>query len=231
MIAAPHATAQRSPLQVPTEEADAEEGSPELDEIERKAKALRSRLEEWRASSSEYQRAAQEAEARTELIDQENKRLQQREAIRVSEVASPAELNAQLVEAEQDLAAARHEAMELDAQAEQRAERRRRIPELLSVAKQRLKDLEEGSPASAADPITANALAELDALRRAVQRAEIEAYQNEVGTYEARGALLSKRRDRATLRIAYYEALRGKLREAKQQLERLEVEPSVSWQS
>jgi len=224
MMAAPHATAQRSPLQVPTEEADVKEGSSELAEIERKAKALRSRLEEWRASSAEYQRAAQEAEARTELIDQENERLQQREAIRVSEVASAAELNAQLVEAEQDLAAARHEAMELDAQAEQRAERRRRIPELLSVAKQRLKDLEEGSPASAADPVTANALAELDALRRAVQRAEIEAYQNEVGTYDARGALLSKRRDRATLRIAYYEALRGKLREAKQQLERLEVE-------
>jgi potassium efflux system protein len=70
----------------------------------------------------------------------------------------------------------------------------------------------------------ANALQELESLKRVQQRVEIEAYQNELGSYEARGTLLARRRDRATLRIAYYEELIKKLRDAKQQLERLEVE-------
>jgi potassium efflux system protein len=223
-LAAPPAAAQRSPLPTPTEEPAPEEASPERVEIEQKAQELRVRLQQWQVQSAEYERAGQEAQVRTELIDQEIARLQQREAISISEEATSAQLDAQLVEAEQDLAAARREAMQLDAEAEQRAERRRRIPELLSIAKQRLKDLESAPPATSTDPAIAEALSELNGLRRAVQRAEIEAYQNELGTYDVRGALLAKRRDRATLRIAYYQTLSGKLREAAQHVERLEVE-------
>ena len=70
----------------------------------------------------------------------------------------------------------------------------------------------------------AEALRELDALKRRAVEAEIAAYQNELGSYDARGTLLSKQRDRATLRIAYFEALSSKLREAKQGSERLAVE-------
>jgi potassium efflux system protein len=224
MVAAPSAAAQRGPLPVPAEESATPGASSESSEIEHKTEELRSRLQEWQAKSAEYEQAGEEARARTELIDQEIAHLKQRKEISVSEDASAAELNAGLVEAEQDLAAARREATELDKETELRAERRRRVPELLSIAKQRLKGLESASAPSSASAALTEALTELDALRRAVQRAEIEAYQNELSSYDVRGALLGKRRDRATLRIAYYQALNTKLREAEQRLERREVE-------
>ena len=94
----------------------------------------------------------------------------------------------------------------------------------MSIAKQRLKELDNAPPPPRGDSAVVEALRELAALKRTGAQTEIEAYQNELGTYDVRGALLSKRRDRATLRIAYYEALAGKLREEKQQVERLEVE-------
>ena len=224
MLAAPPAAAQPSPLPVPGEEPAEAAGTSELSEIESKTNELRSRLQEWQTKAAEYERAAQEASARTELIDQEIEQLKERKAITVAEDSSSAELDARLVEAAQDLAAARREATELDTQAELRAERRRRVPELLSVAKQRLKELESAPPPSSTSPATADALAALNLLRRAVRRAEIAAYQNELGSYDVRGSLLAKQRDRATLRIAYYQALGDKLRESKQRLERLEVE-------
>lgn len=218
------AGAQLSPIPVPAEEPPPAGGSEERVEIERKAQELRTRLQEWQAKSNEYLQAAREAQSRIELLNQELAALQQREGITISEDATAAELDLRLVEAEQELAAARREAAELDAEAELRSERRKKIPELLSIAKQRLKDLETAAPPTSADPAVAEALSELQVLRRAVQRAEIEAYQSELASYDARGAVLPKRRDRATLQIAYYQALIEKLREAKQRRERLEIE-------
>ena len=217
------ASAQQSPLQ-PPEEPVAAEASPELAEVERKTREVQERLEEWQAKAVEYLLAGQGAQARTAVIDEEIARLQQRDAIAIPVGASVAELDAQRREAVQDLAAARRETTELDLEADRRVERRKRIPELLSIAKQRLKELDDVSPSPGAESSMGKALQELDALKRRAVEAEIEAYQNELGSYDARGTLLSKRRDRATLRIAYFEALSSKLREAKQESERLEVE-------
>ena len=215
--------AQQSPLPAGPAE-PAAEMSPELTELERKVQEARSRLEAWQRQATEYLLAGQETRARTQVIDEEIARLQQRKSITVPEDASAAQLNAALLEAEQDLAAARRDAIELDAEADRRTDRRRRLPELLSIAKQRLKDLDNAPPPPSGDSAVAQALRELTVLKRTGGRTEIEAYQSELGTYDVRGALLGKQRDRATLRIAYYEALASKLREAKQQLERLEVE-------
>ncbi|MGB5366312.1 MAG: hypothetical protein WBN14_08600, partial [Polyangiales bacterium] len=218
------AVAQTSPIPSPLEDAGTREASPELLEIDRKIQELRARLQSWKAKAAEYQLAAEEAQSRGKIIDQEVARLQDREGIEVPEGATAAELAAKLAEAEQDLAAARRDATELDAESEARAERRRRVPELLLIAKQKLRDL-EGSPIAAGDdaPQT-EAFSEIDSLRREALLAEIEAYQNELASYEVRGALLAKSRDRATLRIAYYEALTTKLREATQRMELLKVE-------
>lgn len=217
------AGAQQSPLQPPEEPATAQ-ASPERTEVERKTREVQERLDEWQAKATEYLLAGQGAQARTAVIDEEIARLQQRDAIATPPGASAAELDAQRREAVQDLAAARREATELDLDADRRAERRKRIPELLSIAKRRLKELDDVSPSAAAESSMGKALRELDALKRRAVEAEIEAYQNELGSYDARGTLLSKRRDQATLRIAYFEALSSKLREAKQESERLEVE-------
>ncbi|MGB3050863.1 MAG: mechanosensitive ion channel domain-containing protein [Polyangiales bacterium] len=218
------AIAQTSPLPSPVEDADPRETSPELLEIDRKMQELRARLQSWQAKAAEYQRAGEEAQSRAEIIDEEVVRLQERKAIDVPEAATAAELAAQLVEAEQDLAAARREATELDAESQARAERRRRVPELLLVAKQRLRELESTPIAAGSDAAETEAFSEIGSLRREALLAEIEAYQNELASYEVRGALLSKSRDRATLRIAYYQALSTKLREATQRMGLLKVE-------
>jgi potassium efflux system protein len=218
------ALAQTIPISPPVKDAGPRETSPELLESEGKMQELRAKLQSWQATAAEYKRAGEEAQSRAEIIDEEVARLQERNTVEVPEGATGAELAAKLLEAEQDLAAARSEATELDVESEARAERRRRVPELLLIAKQRLRDL-DGTPAAAgSDAAQMAAFTEIDSLRRAALLAEIEAYQNELASYEVRGELLAKRRDRATLRIAYYDALSIKLREATQRMELRKVE-------
>ncbi len=221
-IATPFARAQNDLRPGSTDKEAA--ASPELSEVQGKTEELRNRLREWQAKSQEYQRDGQEAKPRMAGLDAEIEQLQNRKAIEIPPGETAAELEARLLEAEQDLAAARREATELDNQAELRVERRKKIPELLSLAKQRLAELEATQPPTSGDAAVAEALAEQYAVRRAVLQAEISAYQSELGSYEARGALIAKRRDRATLRIAYFKALSQRLREAKQELTRLEVQ-------
>ena len=224
LLSASPAEAQLSPIPAPTEQAAPSTPSQELVDIERKAQELRARLQEWQAKSAQYLQAAREAPSRIEILDQEIARLQQQKEITIAESATSAELEVQLVKAEQDLAAARRDAAEADAESEARSERRKKIPELLSIGRQRLKELESPTPAPSADPAVAEALTELQVLRRAVQQTEIEAYQNELASYDARGAVLAKRRDHATLQISYYQTLTEQLRNAKQRRERLEIE-------
>ncbi len=211
--------------QLPTpEEESASERSLELGEVQGRIAAARERLGEWKSKSIEYQRAWDQAAARVEVIDREIDQLQAREGLVIRSDATTSELDAQLLEAEQDLSAARREAMSLDAEAVLRTERRKKIPELLALAKQKRSALEiDSTPTTSADPAVSKALAVLETLKLEVLDSEIEAYQHELASYEARGRLLNKQRDRATLRIAYYEALSSQLREATKQRGRVEV--------
>ncbi len=222
LIAAASAAAQ-GPIPMPKDDAAAGP-SEELAEIEAKAQELRARLEEWQAKSAEYQETADQAQTRIGMIDEEIERLKEQRSASISEEATAAELSVDLVEAEQSLAAARRQAAELDVEAELRSERRKKLPDLLSAARQRLREIEAATPAPSADPATVRALHELQLLRRSVQQAEIEAYENELASYDVRGALLSKRRDLVASQITHYQALTERLREAKQRVERLEVE-------
>ena len=207
-----------------TDEKAAADASAELAQLEKRRTELRERLSEWETMAAELTRAGQDAQARAERIDQEIALLEKRDEISISEDASEAELDAELLAAEQDLAAARAEAKDLDVQAGQRTERRRRLPELLAVARHRLKELDEQTSAVSTDAAIAPVLSEIEELRRRALQAEIEAYQAELASYDVRGTLLAKRRDRATLRIAYYEVLSRRLRDAKQRLQRRIVE-------
>ncbi|MDH3483718.1 MAG: mechanosensitive ion channel [Myxococcales bacterium] len=204
-------------------EEPAAERSLELSEIEDRIAASRERLREWESKSLEYQQAWEQAATRALVIDREIDQLKARESLVIPNDATTSELDGRLLEAEQDLSAARREAMALDAEAALRAERRKKIPELLAVAKQKRSTLEVESIPTSADPAASKALAILEALNRDALDSEIEAYQNELASYEARGRLLNKQRDRATLRIAHYEALSSQLREAAKRRGRIEV--------
>ena len=126
-ISASTAAAQQNLLPGAADE-QAEEVSPELSEVRKKTEELQNRLREWKAKADEYERAGREAKPRMDGLDQEIERLQNREAIQISPRATAVELDAQLMEAEQDLAAARRDASDLDNQAELRSERRKKIP-------------------------------------------------------------------------------------------------------
>lgn len=204
--------------------AEEPEAPSELTLLRARKQELTNRLAEWEAKARELERIGREAKSRIERIEEENALLQKREEIAVPDGLSASEHETRLVAAEQDLAAARAEAMEIDAEAGQRAERRRRLPELMSLARERLKELQETPPATSEDAAIAQLQMEIDGLRREVLRAEIDAYQSELASYESRGELLARRRDRATLRIAYYDKLSARLREAKQRFQRQEVE-------
>jgi len=205
-------------------EEPAAEGSLELEEIQDRIVTSRERLAEWKSKSLEYQRDWEQAATRVQVIDREIDQLKMREGIVIPSDASASELDARLLEAEQDLSTARREAMALDAEAALRAERRKKIPELLASAKQKRNALAvESVPTVSPDPAVSKALAVLDGLKREALDSEIEAYQNELASYEARGRLLNKQRDRATLRIAYYEVLSSQLREAAKRSGRIEV--------
>lgn len=223
-FAALPAAGQRNPLGAAVGDPDISETSVELVDIQKKTDELGLRLQEWQSKSAEYLQAGRDAQLRAQQIDDEIARLQQRKDIEIAPDATTASLSAQLLEAEQDLAAARQEATELDAMADQRLERRRRLPELLALAKQRLVQIVEAAAPTSNDAEEGKALQTLHALRREVLETEIQTYQNELKTYDERGAFIGKQRDRATLRITYYGALSTSLREAAQQLERVEIE-------
>jgi potassium efflux system protein len=206
----PHA----APADAPAAEGAApEELRARLAQLEQERADLAALATEWAARSAEYARARLEAPSRLRAIERELAALRAGEAPRAPERASIADLEAELASAEQDLAVARREAADLETEAAQRSERRRELPELLAAARQRLAAVGE-APASGEDPRIVEAQRRLaEAQREAILR-EIDAHEQELASYEARGTLLAKRLDRAPLRVAQAQARVEALRDA-----------------
>jgi potassium efflux system protein len=160
-------------------------------ELEAQAAEQRAAAEEWKARTREFDAALTGAPERLRAIDAELARLDR--PAPVSPRADRSELEAQLVVAEQDLAAARRESVDLDIESAHRAERRRRIPELVAAAKERLRALDAEPPPAAEEAALAGARVRLGQARRAALEAEIAAYEREVASYDARGQLLARR--------------------------------------
>jgi potassium efflux system protein len=193
--------------EVGTEAALPEDLRSKLAQLEAERAELASRAAEWAARSAEYARARGGAPERLRALEGEIEALRSRGAAQVPERASVAELEAALLGAEQDLSLARREATEVDAETSRRAERRRQVPELLGAAKQRLQSLEAAPAAPAGeDTRLVEARRSLADARRAATLREIDAHEQELASYDARGALLAKRLDRAQLRVAVEQA-------------------------
>ena len=187
-----------------------------LAEFEKQIAQLRARADEWAAKAAEYDEARVGAPRRLAEIEQEIAELQKRGGVDVDPETPIEVLEAQRLGAEQDLSLAREQAAALEEESARRSERRKRIPELLSAAKERLRELGDEAPATAVEgEAVAEAREQLARARRAALEREIEAYGAELASYDARGQLLAKRLDRAALSIAHHEArleaLRGVL--------------------
>ncbi len=200
--------------ELPSAPAASEEARAKLAELEAQIAEATARAEDWRARSAEYRQARDSAPGRLKAIEKEIAALGRPAPVEVEPGATPGDLETRLLGAEQDLALARREASELDAEAAQRAERRRRVPELLAAAKERLRVFGEEPAVQGQPAALLQAYQRLGAARRAALESEIDAYENELASYEARGQLLRKRLDRATLRAAHEEARVEGLRSA-----------------
>ena len=193
----------------------------QLEEIQKKIAMLRTSMAEWKAKSDEYSQTPQ----RLRVVQEEIAALQARQPPPIREKATAAELDMELAKAEQDLAVARREVSELESEAARRADRRKKLPGLLAAARERSRKLAMAPPPAAeVDPQVFAALSELQNLRRAAVAAEVEAYENEINSYDPRGVLLARRRDLADMRVAYHEAWVSQLQEAVDKEQRIEVE-------
>ncbi|MEM8605946.1 MAG: mechanosensitive ion channel domain-containing protein [Myxococcota bacterium] len=209
---------------LPTQPAESEpDEALQLSALEERSATLRERISEWERQATEYQSTWEQASVRDKVLDAEIAKLKNRDAIEVRKGLTASELDARVAEAEQELAAARREAMALDSEAALRAERRKKLPELLAAAKQKLAELEGTPIPTSGDPAVAEEAAKVARLEREVLEAEVRSHENELASYEARGRLLSKERDRAAMRITYFDALAAKLRDASKAQERAEV--------
>ncbi len=202
-----------------------EELRAKLAQLEQERADLAARADEWAARAAEYAKARGDAPERLRSIEAELEALRSRATPRLPERAGVSELEVALLGAEQDLALARREASDVEAEAAHRAERRRQIPELLAAAKQRLQALEaEPAAPPGEDARLFEARQALAQARRTATQREIEAYEQELSSYEARGALLAKRLDRAQLRVGAEQARVEALRTALAASQRLEAE-------
>jgi chromosome segregation ATPase len=168
-----------------------------LAEIEKQIAQLRARADEWAGKAAEYDQARLGAPQQLAEIEQEIASLQKRQGVDVDPEAPTEVLETQRLGAVQDLSLARKRAAALDEEAARRSERRKRIPELLAAAKERLREVGDEAPA-AGEPQIAEAREHLARVRRAALEREIEAYEAELASYDARGQLPGKRLDRAT---------------------------------
>jgi potassium efflux system protein len=212
-----------------SERPESAENRAKLAEIEKRIAEFRARAEEWAAKAAEYDQARVSAPQRLAQIEQEIARLQAREGVEVDPQAPIEVLEAQQLGAEQDLALAREQAAAIEEESARRADRRRRVPELLSAAKQRLRELDEQMPATiAGDAAIVRAREQLANERRAALEQEVAAYGAELASYDARGQLLSKRLDRSALTVAHHEARLKALRSVLAQRQRNEAERAAA---
>jgi potassium efflux system protein len=206
-----------------------EETRAKLAEIEAQTTRLREQAEEWKGKAAEFESARRDAPRRLSEIEREIEILQKAQQATVGARATIEELEIQILGAEQDLALARKEAATVEEEAARRSERRKKIPELLVAAKERLREPGGAVPAASSEaPKIFAARQQLASARRAALEREIEAYQAELVSHDARGQLLEKRVDRARYAIAAHEARIEKLRAALAERQRSEAERAAS---
>jgi len=208
---------------------ESDEARAKLAEIEEQIAQLRARTEEWTRQAAEYERARRDAPERLSVIEREIAKLQRGQPRAVGAGATVEELETELLGAEQDLVLARKEGLALDEEAANRSARRKKIPELLAAAKERLRELGTAPPAAPGETAQLSAARErLASVRRSALEREIEAYEAELVSYDARGQLLAKRLDRATYAVTAQEERIEKLRAALAARQRGEAERAAA---
>ncbi len=195
--------------------AESEQSRAKRRELERQLSRSLADAEVWHARASGFEEIRRSAPDRLLAIESEMQALHQSDATAIAAGTTPQELEMQLLDAQQDLALTRKQAAELEAESAQRSERRKKLPELLALAKQHLREAADESARPLDETPALAALRErLSQARRAALEREIEAHQAELTSFEARGQLLRKRLDHSSRQLGYRQARTEALRNA-----------------
>jgi potassium efflux system protein len=156
---------------------------------------------DWSNKAADFDRVREEAPQATEALEKELKADLPESRPELPEDASLDQLEQALMEVKFDQETVNEQLNKLESEVTRRREGRKKVPELLAAARQRLLQAREQGPKDAAGP---PALLEAQrTLREATiiaSEAEIAALRREVPSYEARTKLLTLRLDQ-TLRI------------------------------
>ena len=178
----------------------------------------------WSEKAAAYDRARQEAPKSAETLEKQLKELLPEPTKELPKDVPLGQLEQRLREVKLELDTSREEVDKLEAKVERRRERRKKVPELLAAAKQRLAEAREQEAVSRVGegpPELTNARGILLEATILATEAEIAGLKRELPSYEAREKLLTLRIDRA-LRISAarekeVEVWQEKLRESRRE--------------
>lgn len=218
---------QDAPPALATELPSEEELKARIKEVEERADlsdTVRTRLLDLLRPALEARRIAQEWSKKLAELEKAREEAPQRLTEIKAELAQPAvevkpdippdaslqQLEQLLAQHEADLKALQSEATSLEEERKRRTDRRSKVPQESTAAKQKLEELatlrpEEGAEDESAEVARAREL--LHAARKRSLELEIATYDREIQSYDARTELLTARRDLLSRRIAQKQTL------------------------
>jgi len=178
-----------------------EETKAKILETYAKALAQLKAAEDWSQKAAAFDRVREEAPKATEALEEELKRDLSESKPELPKDASLDQLEQGLMEVQLDHEAANEQLITLEAEVTRRRERRKKVPEQLAAARQRLLEARaKGHRDEAGPPELFEAQRTLLEATILASEAEISALRREVPSYEARVKLLTLRLDQV-LRI------------------------------
>lgn len=185
---------------------------------------------EWSKKAAEFEKLRRDAPSLLEAIRAELAQPPPEAKPEVPPDASLQQLEQALAEEEAKLKAARQDAAGLDEERTRRGDRRAKLPEQITRAKGQLaelgKQLAVTPPTGEPKESTQAKQAVLQARKLALE-AEIDSCEKEVASYDARGELLTARRDRAAREVARGEGLVQARRDIVNERRRVEAEAAA----
>ncbi|MBN2446025.1 MAG: mechanosensitive ion channel [Phycisphaerae bacterium] len=180
----------------------------------------------WSSKSTEYEVERQKAPETLKAIQTELATPLGEPTPDVPQDATRADLEQRMRQVQSDLEAERKTLADWERERDRRTARRKEIPDLLTAAKSRLQAMTETPVATEGDQPPALRLAQqvFNQTRRLAVEREIEAYNSELLSYDARRDLLQARLDRSTRRVSYNEKLLAAWQQLVQEQARRESE-------
>ncbi|MBU0638944.1 MAG: mechanosensitive ion channel [Planctomycetes bacterium] len=182
--------------------------------------------EQWAAKAIEYEADRQKAPETLSAIQAELTTPLGEPTPDVPAEATRADLEQRLRQVQSDLEAEKKIFADWERERDRRTARRKEIPELLTAAKSRQQTLAETptSPEAEQSAVVRLAQQALNQARRLAVEREIEAYNSELLSYDARRDLLQARLDRSARRIGHFEKLLAAWQKLAQEKARKESE-------